>query len=210
MAINLVIGLGGVGKSVMYEYFLRANRAGALVPVNGLEIISIDSEPANDDKASALNNHGHFFCIGGSSINQAIMYIFVKNDFELFHKFPGYKIPKGHMWSGCSAVRYNGRFCSYANTRNDVHGGLLTVLKAKLDNLKAYGEDKVEHFSRGDGGEPIMVHIVSSLVGGTGTGLFLEIAQLLRLVKPQAVELGIYGYLITPNHAGLNSVALNA
>lgn len=194
---NLIIGLGGVGTSIVYEYYQKAEDH---LGDADLEILAIDSEFANKSEVNQfLDDQNCFVCVGGMEINQAIYDTWSNNGTTPFSDFyyPGYKIPNGHMGNGCGAVRFNGKICSFAHCYTD--GLLVKMLKDKINRLVSYGGKDSKNSA-------INVHIVGSFVGGTATGLFLDVAQMLRHFATKDIDM--FGYFISPHHDYLEKKAV--
>lgn len=94
---------------------------------------------------------------------------------------------------GAGQIRLFGRiahFFNYADVRNALSNAINDVRLAGHDNL----------FFEPLGVDPIEVHIVASLGGGTGSGMFMDIGLLVReLLDNQDVKGKINGYFVLPD-----------
>lgn len=94
---------------------------------------------------------------------------------------------------GAGQVRLFGRiahFFNYADVRNALSNAINDVRLASHGN----------RFFEPLGVDPIEVHIVASLGGGTGSGMFMDVGLLVReLLDNQDVEAKINGYFVLPD-----------
>lgn len=189
---SLIIGLGGTGRDAVLHAKRRCIDVYGEVPptTRFLVIDTTDSESLQVPGQDPIElDKGEFRRLRvydpATLITQP----------EVKPWFPDSKVSLRAITSGAGQVRALGRLALYSDT---------SVLGVMSKSVKEVGSwkptreaEESSRFELFDDGERIFVSIVTSLAGGTGSGMFLDIAFLLRsILQKNAV---ITGYFLLPD-----------
>ena len=211
---TILIGLGGTGK----EALLRAKRKyietfGEVPPL--VKFLLIDTTPAVTDRLEITDPDGKTKTVALSP--DEVLYIEARgasllpkvND-EIREWFPPQADLKANIISGAGQIRALGRLALFANARS-----VYDCLRELVSDARNY---KAERFSKDwrYAYEPFSPHltvcVVASLAGGTGSGIFLDVAMILRDMLKDEEQL--FAYLLLPdiyvNRPGTQNVEANA
>jgi len=116
----------------------------------------------------------------------------IESNPEVSNWFPE-SVPRRTITNGAGQVRALGRLALFANAKK-----VLDAIKTKLDEVRSY---TVERTSAGYEvyGPDLSVSIVASLAGGTGSGIFLDVAHLVLSVGNLSSTDEISAYLLLPD-----------
>ena len=211
---TILIGLGGTGK----EALLRAKRKyietfGEVPPL--VKFLLIDTTPAVTDRLEATTPDGRTAPVALSA--GEVLYIEARgasllpkvND-EIREWFPPQADLKANIISGAGQIRALGRLALFANARS-VYDSLRHLVSEardyKAERVSADWRYVYEPFS-----PHLTVCVVASLAGGTGSGIFLDVAMILRDIMEDEEQL--FAYLLLPdiyvNRPGTQNVEANA
>ncbi|MGC8905251.1 tubulin-like doman-containing protein [Thermus sp.] len=210
---TVLIGLGGTGKKALLHAKKRfLETFGEEPPL--VKYLLIDTTSANTDTLYArtpgreepvrlrANEILHIEARGASLLPQV-------HD-EIREWFPPKADLKANILSGAGQIRALGRLALFANA---------TTVYENLRDLLALARDYRDERPSGERRhiyEPYTPHLtvalVGSLAGGTGSGIFLDVAFLLRQLMKDEDQL--FGYFLLPdiyvNRPGTQNVEANA
>ncbi|WP_275973800.1 tubulin-like doman-containing protein [Thermus thermophilus] len=212
---TVLIGLGGTGKkALLYTKKRFLETFGEEPPL--VKYLLIDTTSANTDTLQACipeekkpvpvrlraNEILHIEARGASLLPQV-------HD-EIREWFPPKADLKANILSGAGQIRALGRLALFANA---------TTVYENLRDLLALARDYRDERPSGERRhiyEPYTPHLtvalVGSLAGGTGSGIFLDVAFLLRQLMKDEDQL--FGYFLLPdiyvNRPGTQNVEANA
>ncbi|AFV77270.1 hypothetical protein Theos_2281 (plasmid) [Thermus oshimai JL-2] len=207
---TVLIGLGGTGKWAL----LRAKKRfletfGEVPPL--VRFFLIDTTTANTDELSTASGQRvrlqaseilHIEARGAS--------LLPKVHDEIREWFPPKADLKANILAGAGQIRALGRLALFANA---------SLVYENLRDLLALARDYKDERPSGERNyiyEPYTPHltvaVVGSLAGGTGSGIFLDVAFLLRQLMKDEDQL--FGYFLLPdiytNRPGTQNVEANA
>lgn len=182
---TLVVGLGGTGlKAVLFMKKKLIEQYGEIPPMIKFVVFdTADATPITTNKGEIALERGEFQKLG------------VENPITLMrtnkevHAWVPEKVPTFALTNGAKQVRPLGRLAVFANA-DEVYNKLMTATEA----IKDYTIGVSDKY---DTTPNILVNIVFSVAGGTGSGCFFDIAVLLRefiLEKDRLV-----GYILLPD-----------
>lgn len=210
---TVLIGLGGTGKKALLHAKKRfLETFGEEPPL--VKYLLIDTTSANTDHLVAQTSAGekpvrlradeilHIEARGASLLPRV-------HD-EIREWFPPKADLKANILSGAGQIRALGRLALFANA---------TVVYENLRDLLALARDYRDERPSGDWQniyEPYTPHLtvalVGSLAGGTGSGIFLDVAFVLRQLMKDEDQL--FGHFLLPdiyvNRPGTQNVEANA
>ncbi len=212
---TVLIGLGGTGKKALLHAKKRfLETFGEEPPL--VKYLLIDTTSANTDTLHArlpgreepvpvrlrANEILHIEARGASLLPQV-------HD-EIREWFPPKADLKANILSGAGQIRALGRLALFANATT-VYENLRDLLALARDYRDERPSNERKHIY-----EPYTPHLtvalVGSLAGGTGSGIFLDVAFLLRQLMKDEDQL--FGYLLLPdiyvNRPGTQNVEANA
>jgi hypothetical protein len=207
---TVVIGLGGTGYKTVVKLKKRfVDAYGSVPPI--IRFLSIDTtENVAEGKETQTNvdgelDHNEQFVLQVSNPASLVSGANPHID-EWFPK----DIPIGAIMKGAGQVRARGRLALFAES-NKVWG----KIRQAVDDVRNMRNQKEAHtqfqVSERSGVE---VYIVSSLAGGTGSGVFLDIAFMTREIIGGDESSNFTGVLLLPRiftqHAGTRLVKSNA
>jgi|GEM_PF-530954 len=211
---TILIGLGGTGK----EALLRAKRKyietfGEVPPL--VKFLLIDTTPAITDRLEITDPDGETKTVALSP--DEVLYIEARgasllpkvND-EIREWFPPQADLKANIISGAGQIRALGRLALFANARSVYD--CLRELVSDARNYKAERVSKDWRYVYEPFSPHLTVCVVASLAGGTGSGIFLDVAMILRDMLKDEEQL--FAYLLLPdiyvNRPGTQNVEANA
>jgi hypothetical protein len=210
---TVLIGLGGTGKKALLHAKKRfLETFGEDPPL--VKYLLIDTTSSNADRVTAETPSGrvdvrlkadeilHIEARGASLLPQV-------HD-EIREWFPPKADLKANILSGAGQIRALGRLALFANA-TIVYENLRDLLALARDYRDERPSDRQKHVY-----EPYTPHLtvalVGSLAGGTGSGIFLDVAFALRQLMKDEDQL--FGYLLLPdiyvNRPGTQNVEANA
>jgi ElaB/YqjD/DUF883 family membrane-anchored ribosome-binding protein len=200
----VIIGLGGTGARV-----LNVIKKFKLPPV--VKLLEIDA----DEGSKECFEPGEFIHIGiGEQVRTILneLSVFSSEQVEQVKRFLPTNIPEGIRNStqtldrGAAQVRILGRLCLYHNAMN-VYNRLNELL---ADIVSKCIQDAVERGYEVDT-NLINVFVVTSVGGGCGSGIFIDVAYMLRdiIMNQLGTNCKIHGILVTPSaFTGLGSIRM--
>lgn len=211
---TILIGLGGTGK----EALLRAKRKyietfGEVPPL--VKFLLIDTTPAVTDRLEITDPDGETKTVALSP--DEVLYIEARgasllpkvND-EIREWFPPQADLKANIISGAGQIRALGRLALFANARSVYD--CLRELVSDACNYKTVRVSKDWRYVYEPFSPHLTVCVVASLAGGTGSGIFLDVAMILRDMLKDEEQL--FAYLLLPdiyvNRPGTQNVQANA
>jgi len=212
----LFLGLGGTGKEILLRLRLRMYERFRTYHVPFARFLWIDTDTrATDargqDLSSALasvgfEEHEKFALLQGT----------IGKDLNDIFQNPG-QWPHIHEWlypevrrfgseiaDGAGGVRAVGRltfFAKYAGLREQIERKLreLSRLETIAETQRFFAEHLLPSVGT-DGSSAPIVFVVTSVAGGTGCGIFLDIGFLLRDIKRSAANTAeLFAYALLPN-----------
>ena len=198
---NLFIGLGGIGVKTIVEtkaQFLNHCSQNEALP-SGVEFLGVDTD------MTALGYSVSSKC-GEVRLSPRELFcasVFNAREYFYAHKSDMTWMPKqnldrlvGHMDRGAGTVRSNGRFAFMYHHKNLFHhicmslDSLMSPSLVLPDDIVYCETGKVDY---------INVHVVFSLCGGTGSGMFLDVAYLIReIARESNLNIHLKGYGVLP------------
>jgi hypothetical protein len=175
---TVVIGLGGTGHRAVLKLKRRfINAYGSVPPI--IRFLSIDTtenveqtEHADDGRVITLEPG-----IERHVISVATPASYVNGTYDYIDTWWPSNIPVQAITAGAGQVRARGRLALFARSRN-----IFTAINKAINDVRQIKNQKLayrEEFRVSDRGG-VEVYIVSSLAGGTGSGMFLDIAFIAR------------------------------
>jgi hypothetical protein len=208
---TVVIGLGGTGYGALLKLKKRFVDAYGFIPPI-VRFLSIDttenaegtarSEPAAD---GALDHNELYVLQVGNPAG------LVNGTNPHIDEWWPADIPTSAIIAGAGQVRARGRLALFARAQ-DVYGRIRRAVDdvRNIRNQKQMYADQFQVSTRAG----VEVHIVGSLAGGTGSGLFLDIAFMARDVIGNDEQSNFTGVLLLPSlftrYAGTSLVKPNA
>jgi len=190
---TLIVGLGGTGRAVLVRVKARFLETFGTEIFQLIKLVALDTDPrevavqATSGATISLNNNTEFLHIGAVSTVEILQ--------NLDISFPHIKVwlpspsnlPKGAITDGAKMTRPLGRLAFFVNFRriyDHLHNQIVAL--ASIHNIV-----QDPQIRRQD--EAVMntnIILVSSICGGTGSGIFLDTAYLLRdLFRNQNISL---------------------
>ncbi len=193
---TLVLGLGGTGVDVLRFFKRRLREAWELGPAEEIpgiiQLLGVDTMPwANLPGEEYLHRHEYAY-IGGYNATQVLRHLDNHPTIKAWWNWPPEMVPLGQIHSGARQIRCVGRLSFFRRYRT-----FWNQLEPKLSRMAAVATIE-ETENRG---YPVIreggirhIYIVTSLCGGTGSGIFLDVAHKIRhLFGEQAIITGILG-----------------
>ncbi len=193
---TLVLGLGGTGVDVLRFFKRRLREAWGLGPAEEIpgiiQLLGVDTMPwANLPGQEYLHRHEYAY-IGGYNATQVLRHLDNHPAIKAWWNWPPEMVPLGQIHSGARQIRCVGRLSFFRRYRT-----FWSHLEPKLSRMAAVATIE-ETENRG---YPVIreggirhIYIVTSLCGGTGSGIFLDVAHKIRhLFGEQAIITGILG-----------------
>ncbi|HIC89723.1 MAG TPA: hypothetical protein EYP04_10040, partial [Anaerolineae bacterium] len=196
---TLVIGAGGTGVEVLRHLKRRLRQAwslGAHEEIPGIiQLLGVDTVPwTNLPGQEYLHRHEYAY-IGGYNATQVLRHLDSHPTIAAWWRWDPQQVPLGRIHSGARQTRCVGRLSFFRRYRT-----FWNHLEPKLSRMVSVAAIE-EAENRG---HPVVrdsnirhIYLVTSVCGGTGAGIFLDIAHKLRhLLQEQAI---ITGILVMPS-----------
>ena len=185
---SLVIGLGGTGRDAVLHAKRHCLEVYGEVPPT-TRFLVIDTTAADElqleDRDIALDRH-EFMPLTVHGPDTLVRY----NE-DIRSWFPSDVSPRA-VTAGAGQIRALGRLALHANAKvRDSLNGLVN----EINEWETTRQDKFEIF---DDGKTLFASVVGSLAGGTGSGMFLDIAFLLRACDNIKPSDKLTAYLLLP------------
>ena len=186
----VVIGLGGTGRDAVLNVKRRYLELYGTVDVPTTKFLVLDT---TDDKGLTLPD-GRTVKLGASeffkmSVSNPLEVI--SHNSEVKSWFPEQRIPLMAVNDGAGQVRARGRLSLFANA-----GEIHSRISMAFNGIKALRpHEQLGEFELV--GDSILINIIGSLSGGTGSGTFLDMAYLCR--QFQDTNDTLVGYLLLPD-----------
>jgi hypothetical protein len=194
----LVVGIGGTGCLAVKHLKERARQISRDQPVRFIRYVVFDTT-AQETNGEQLDD-GEFVNIGQVDLNAIVRHI---HDFQHLNWFPADKVKPMQLGLGAGGVRHVGRLC-YFQWRETPR--VIELLRSRLEDLMNESlVQQVHHLGacadvRLDQSNGMDIHIIASGAGGTGSGIFLDLAyDLRRLAEQLKVPVQISGHLLLPD-----------
>lgn len=187
---TVIVGLGGTGHGAILKLKRRfIDMYGSVPPI--IRFLSIDTaenvdygETANDGSTVTIEPHERYVM---SVANPSAL---LNSSNEHINKWWISNIPATAITAGAGQVRARGRLALFANSRN-----IFAVMRTAIDDViqaKGTRQRFKETFGVSDRGG-IDVYIVNGLSGGTGGGIFLDVAFIARsIIDSQSNITGVF------------------
>ncbi|RME60137.1 MAG: hypothetical protein D6790_09785, partial [Caldilineae bacterium] len=185
---TLVIGVGGMGTNTVRAAKRRFRKVWGGDALPGMiQLLALDTEPLVNRLDQEPLYADEFAYMGKFDATRLVDNLENHPEIARWWNYPS--IPLGYIHNGAKQLRPIGRLSFF---RNYVH--FKRLLETKYANL-----DKIRDMEMAQNrGFPVMgnyqlVYVVSSLCGGTGAGMFLDVAHRVRaLVRSNARVVGIF------------------
>ena len=185
---SLVIGLGGTGRDAVLHAKRHCREVYGEVPPT-TRFLVIDTTSADDlqleDRDVALDRH-EFLPLTVRNPETLVRY----ND-DIKAWFPSDVSPRA-VTAGAGQIRALGRLALHANSK------VLASLNGLVNEINAWETVRQGKFELFDEGKTLFVSVVGSLAGGTGSGIFLDMAFLLRACDNMKQSDVLTAYLLLP------------
>lgn len=197
---TLYVGLGGTGVSTL----LRVKKCfidsyGEIPPMIGFLAIDTDNDAESQEVTSNLNKkiklepNELFVC----TVNRALDVY--KNNQRNFDWVPANNVSKLSSISeqGAGQVRSNGRFIAYHNYTNIEN--IIKYAINKINQLVPATSPYTVDTNRNGIAFPLMVNVFSSVAGGTGSGMIVDVLCLLnKAINSLALQFDLFPWLVLP------------
>ncbi|GEM_PF-1350050 len=197
---TLYVGLGGTGVSTL----LRVKKCfidsyGEIPPMIGFLAIDTDNSAFNKevtsnlDKKIKLEQNELLVC----TVKRALDVY--KNNPRQYDWVPANNVSKLSSIAGQGAgqVRSNGRFIAYYNYKQ-IEDSIKTAITHINQHLPAESRYAVDT-NRDSIEFPITVHVFSSVAGGTGSGMIVDVLCLInKAINSLALQFDLYPWLVLP------------
>ncbi len=185
---TLVIGVGGMGTNTVRAAKRRFRRVWGQDNLPGMiQLLALDTEPLVNRLDQEPLYADEFVYMGRFDATRLVDNLEHHPEIARWWNYPS--IPLGYIHNGARQLRPIGRLAFFRNYVNFKR--LLETKYASLDKIRDVEMAQNRGF-------PVMgnyqlVYIVSSLCGGTGAGMFLDVAHRVRaLVRSNARIVGIF------------------
>jgi hypothetical protein len=195
----MVVGVGGMGTNTVRAVKRRFRNvwSGAYAPERATEttdslpgmiqLLSLDTEPLVNRLDQEPLFADEFAYMGKFDATRLIANLDQHPEIGRWWNYPS--IPLGYIHNGAKQLRPIGRLCFFRN-----YVTFKQMLETKLANLDKIRDMEVAQ----NRGFPVvgnyqLVYVVSSLCGGTGSGMFMDVAHRIRAqVRNNARVVGIF------------------
>lgn len=190
---TLVIGIGGTGKSVLLDIRQRlSSRFGSYKDLKTIGFLALDTDDALDDESIAKDPLSEALAFSASehlhlTISDTKMSD-IRDNLQSHHPALAKWLDKESLVhpsvvAGAGQIRQVGRLALLANIEkvlpavNDAVTSITSASARKhtLDYLRSAGVEGAEIREK-----PLRIFTVGSLIGGTGSGMFIDMGYLLR------------------------------
>lgn len=197
---TLYVGLGGTGVSTL----LRVKKCfmdsyGEIPPMIGFLAIDTDTSAYNKEVTSNLNKkikleqNELLVCTVKRALDT------YKNNPQVYDWVPTNNVSKLSSIAGQGAgqVRSNGRFIAYYNY-SQIENSIKSVITQINQHIPVTSQYVVD--TNKDGIEfPITVNVFSSVAGGTGSGMIVDVLCLInKAINSLALQFDLYPWLVLP------------
>ena len=199
---TVVIGIGGTGKNILLalKKMIIENSPNGMKDYPLLKLLSLDTDLSIGTVTSEiktvqdeikLDPNTEIECLGADGLTSTLNLDEFPNIKEWFPDSRRSQLNPTMLNCGASQLKPVGRF-SFAWNASRLRDKLYNILSTTIDADEArrnkIGEFNLVPFTN--------VFICGSICGGTGSGIFLDVANLVRFVAKQAnVVTKIYGFL---------------
>lgn len=193
--INIVIGLGGTGidcltqiKKEVFSQIVPDDPDSLQKTYSRIKFLGIDSEPHRilnmKDFSFGLERNTEFFDLGCNELFSVINHINTQTEaFKWFNK----NIEIANSCSGSGAVRQIGRLL-LINSISRLKDKIIDIIQSSVETVKETNKSYIH------------IHLITGLCGGTGSGAFLDVCYLLRLITEElSIPSAVHGYFFLPD-----------
>lgn len=166
---SLFIGLGGTGVDILRILKSMLLERGEQIPRH-IQFLGIDTADQRTAAEYELLSADEFL---PAQVREAEKYLSLLYNHPIQRWWP--KIPKNrkNIYGGASQVRAVGRLALHINLEK-----IKKALRKKIDKIAEINVNAQRRTNQLSAGDALNVYIVSSLCGGTGSGMFLDISLL--------------------------------
>lgn len=192
----IIIGCGGTGHNVLRLLFEKyIEETGSVEKFNGLpiELLSIDTLAGQEGRDVLKLQNEDYLALGPIQLD-TFMQKYYKYE-EHIKKWFNPKQYAGLMSTGAMQIRAFGRLAMFIKVF-DVVSKLEKKFGKILNKKHVFAEEINGSSFQIESGASVQIHIVGNIAGGTGSGIMLDLAFLLRYLNP--ASLTITGHLIMP------------
>ncbi len=191
---TLILGLGGTGVGTLRAFKRRLRQAWNIPAMDEgpgiIQLLGVDTVPwTNLPGQEYLHRHEYAY-IGGYNAAQVLRHLDNHPTVKSWWNWNAQEVPLGQIHSGARQIRPVGRlsfFRRYRTFWNHLQPKLSRISSvATIEDVENEGYPVVRE------GSIRHIYIVSSLCGGTGSGIFLDVAHRLRdYFHEQAIITGV-------------------
>ncbi len=185
---TMVVGVGGMGSNTVRAVKRRFRNVWGGEQLPGMiQLLALDTEPLVNRLDQEPLFADEFAYMGKFDATRLVSNLDQHPEIAQWWNYPS--IPLGYIHNGAKQLRPIGRLCFFRNYVN-----FKQLLETKLTNL-----DKIRDMEIAQNrGFPVvgnfqLIYVVSSLCGGTGAGMFLDVVHRIRAqVRNNARIVGIF------------------
>ena len=185
---TMVVGVGGMGTNTVRAVKRRFRNVWGGDQLPGMiQLLALDTEPLNNRLDQEPLFSDEFAYMGKFDATRLVANLDQHPEIARWWNYPS--IPLGYIHNGAKQLRPIGRLCFFRN-----YVTFKQQLTTKLANL-----DKIRDMETAQNrGFPVvgnyqLIYVVSSLCGGTGAGMFLDVVHRIRAeVRNNARIVGIF------------------
>lgn len=185
---TMVVGVGGMGTNTVRAVKRRFRNVWGSDQLPGMiQLLSLDTEPLVNRLDQEPLFADEFAYMGKFDATRLISNLDQHPEIGRWWNYPS--IPLGYIHNGAKQLRPIGRLCFFRN-----YVTFKQLLESKLSNL-----DKIRDMETAQNrGFPVvgnyqLIYVVSSLCGGTGSGMFMDTVHRIRAqVRNNARIVGIF------------------
>jgi hypothetical protein len=185
---TMVVGVGGMGTNTVRAVKRRFRNVWGGDQLPGMiQLLALDTEPLVNRLDQEPLFADEFAYMGKFDATRLVANLDQHPEIARWWNYPS--IPLGYIHNGAKQLRPIGRLCFFRN-----YVTFKQLLETKLTNL-----DKIRDMELAQNkGFPVvgnyqLIYIVSSLCGGTGSGMFMDVAHRIRAqVRNNARIVGIF------------------
>jgi hypothetical protein len=185
---TMVVGVGGMGTNTVRAAKRRFRNVWGGDQLPGMiQLLALDTEPLVNRLDQEPLFADEFAYMGKFDATRLVANLEQHPEIARWWHYPS--IPLGYIHNGAKQLRPIGRLCFYRN-----YVTFKQMLETKLANL-----DKIRDMETAQNrGFPVvgnyqLIYVVSSLCGGTGSGMFLDVVHCIRAkVRNNARIVGIF------------------
>ena len=192
----IIIGCGGTGHNILRLLFEKyIEETGSVKKFNDLpiELLSIDTLVEPEARDTMELQKDDYLALGPIQLD-TFMQKYYKNE-EHIQKWFNPDQYAGLMSTGAMQIRAFGRLAMFIKIF-DVVSKLEKKFGEVLNKKHVFAEQIDGGIFQVESGASVQIHIVGNIAGGTGSGIMLDLAFLLRYLSP--TSLTITGHLIMP------------